>query len=159
MKSKLKNLEVWFKLALVVIFALLYRIAIPYPADSRQFPQLIALFALAVLAVSLILDFVKKKAVALDAAELSDVELKGAGESAKRDGRRRFYLTWVIVLISTAVGFWGGFIFSIFLMFMGFAILFGKKKQFLRNTGYAVLMTVLIYLTFQWLMGVPLLGN
>jgi len=159
MKSRLKNLEVWFKLVLAAIFALLYRMAIPYPADSRQFPQLIALFALAVLAVSLIFDFTAKKASVTDTSELSDVELKGGEEAGKKGGARRFYLTWVIVLISTAVGFWGGFIFSIFLMFMGFAILFGKRKQFLRNTGYAVLMTALIYFTFQWLMGVPLLGN
>jgi hypothetical protein len=55
------------------------------------------------------------------------------------------------------MGFLGGFLFSTFFLFMGFAIFFGGKKNLIKNVVISVLMTILIYLSFQWIMGVPLL--
>jgi len=57
MKEKLKLTEVWFKLVLLVFFILLYLFAIPYPEKSKQFPQLIAIFSLIMIVISLIINF------------------------------------------------------------------------------------------------------
>ena len=46
MKETLKRLDVWCKMALMALFVLLYLMARSYPAESRQFPQLIAVFTL-----------------------------------------------------------------------------------------------------------------
>jgi len=159
MKEKLKLTEVKFKLALFVLFILLYIFAIPYPGKSKQFPQLIAVFSLILLMISLIVDFTRKEPVAKVVADVDDNELKVLDDKAKRTKRKRFYRAWEIILVSTAVGFLGGFLFSTFFLFVGFALFFGKRarKNIIKNIVIAVFMSIIIYLSFQWIMKVPLL--
>ena len=76
MKEKLRLTEVWFKLVLLVVFGLLFLLAIPYPEKSKQFPQLIALFSLIMIVISLIIDFTRKGTVAEGIADVDDTELK-----------------------------------------------------------------------------------
>ena len=64
----LKRTDVRFKLVLMFFFGLFYVLAIPYPQKSRQFPQLIALFSLLAVVISLISDFVRKAAAAEEIA-------------------------------------------------------------------------------------------
>lgn len=150
-------MEVWFKFFLLTLFIFLYLLAIPYPQDSKKFPQLIALFSLIMLGVSLVLDFTSKETVAKEITDTGDGELRVADEGIRKERRKRFYQTWGIILASTAIGFWGGFLFSTFFLFLGFALFFGKRKNFLKNAVIATLTTVVIYLIFEWMMGVPLL--
>jgi hypothetical protein len=157
MKEKLKLTEVKFKLALFVLFILLYIFAIPYPGKSKQFPQLIAVFSLMMIVISLIVDFTRKEPVAKVVADVDDTELKVLDDKAKRTKRKRFYRAWEIILVSTAVGFLGGFLFSTFFYFIGFALFFGERKHLIKNIVISVFMTIIIYLLFQWIMGVPLL--
>ena len=99
MKDRLKLTEVWFKLILLVFFVFLYVLSIPYPEKSKQFPQLLSLFALIMIVISLVIDFTKKGAVAEGIAE----------------------------------------------------------EKFDQNIIIAVFMTIIIYISFQWFMKVPLL--
>jgi len=159
MEAKLLRTEVWFKLVLLVFFGFLYWLAIPYPEKSRQFPQLVALFSLILIVLSLVLDFARRGGVSGEVADVGDTELTIVDESVKRERTKRFCKAWAIILVSTAVGFWGGFLFSTFLFFVGSAFFFGKKENFWRNTLVAVGVTAIIYLVFQKIMGVPLLAG
>ena len=161
MKEPLKRLDVWCKMALMVFFVLLYLMARSYPSESRQFPQLIAMFTLVVLAISLARDFlVKKTAAPPESAEASDAGFQVADQKkGDKDRKRRLYLTWGLILISTGIGFWGGFLITTFLLFIGFALFFGEKKHLLRNSLTAIAVTAVIYFFFEWMMRVPLLGN
>ena len=160
MKETLKRLDVWCKMALMALFAMLYLMARSYPSESRQFPQLIAVFTLAILAISLIRDFSKRAAPSPGTKEAGDAGFQAADQgNEERDRRRRFYLTWVMIIVSTGLGFWGGFLITTFLLFIGFALFFGEKKHLVRNTISAVAVTAVIYFIFEWIMRVPLVGN
>ena len=161
MKEPLGRLDVWCKMALMALFVLLYAMTRSYPSESRQFPQLIAIFTLVVLTISLARDFFGKKTAAPpEYAEASDAGFQVADQNqGARERKRRLYLTWGLILISTGIGFWGGFIITTFLLFIGFALLFGEKKNLLRNSLTAVAVTAVIYFVFEWIMRVPLLGN
>ena len=107
--------------------------------------------------ISLIVDLTKKKTVGGGLTGIDDTELTVLDESAKRERIKRFYKAWGIILVSTAIGFLGGFLFCVLFLFIGFAVLFGPKKKLLRNIVTAVAMTITFYFTFQWIMMVPLL--
>lgn len=159
MKEKLKLTEVRFKLVLFIFFVLFYLLALPYPQKSRQFPQLLAMFSLFMIVISLVMDFTRKETVAREIMEVGDTRLKLLDETTKKTKRKRFYQAWGIILISTAFGFLGGFLFSTFFLFVGFALFFGKRtrKNIIKNIVIAVFMTIIIYFLFQWIMSVPLL--
>lgn len=160
MIEPLKRPDVWCKMALMALFSLLYAVARSYPSESRQFPQLIAVFTLVVLAISLVRDFLGKKASRPESAEASDAGFQVTDQQREdRERKKRLYLTWGLILISTAIGFWGGFLITTFLLFIGFALLFGERKHLLRNSLTAVAITAVIYVVFEWIMRVPLLGN
>lgn len=157
MKDRLKLTEVWFKLVLLAFFIFLYLLSIPYPEKAKRFPQLIAIFSLIMIVISLMTDFIQKGKVAEGIADVGDSELKVLDGATRKERRKRFYQAWGIILVSTAIGFLGGFLFSTFFFFIGFALLFGKKKNLFKNTLVAIFMTIIIYLSLQWIMGVPLL--
>ena len=157
----LKRLDVWCKISLIALFVPLYIIARSYPSESRQFPQLIAVFTLVVLAISLVRDFFGKKAASPpESAEGSDAGFQAADQGkGLKERKKRLYLTWGMILVSTSIGFWGGFLITTFLLFIGFALFFGEKKHLLRNSLTAIAVTAVIYFIFEWIMRVPLLGS
>jgi hypothetical protein len=159
MKEKPKPTEVWFKLVLFVFFGLFFLLAIPYPEKSKQFPQLIAVFSLIMIVISLIIDFTWKGRVAEGIADVDDAELKVLDSPIQKTKRKRFYKAWAIILISTAMGFSGGFLFTTFFLLMGFALFFGERGNLFKNTVVAVAMTIIIFFIFQWVFQIPLLKS
>ena len=157
MKTKAKRLEVSFKMILLFFFIFLYVNAFSYPQESKQFPHLIAFFSIAMLGISLLLDFTRRDSVVKKLADAGDKELRLTDGQDGKGKKKRLYWTWGIILVATAVGFYGGFLFSTFILFVCFAIFFGQRKELLKNIVIAILVTLLTYLIFQWLMGVPLL--
>jgi hypothetical protein len=159
MKGKLKQIEVWFKLTLFLFFLFLYLTAIPYPEKSKQFPQLIALMCLILLAISLVLDLTKKETRKRQLASVDDTELQEIKETEKKERRKRLLEAWGILLSSAALGILAGFLFTTFFLLAGFAVFYGGKKDLFRNTAVAVTLSVLTYFIFEWVMGVPLLDG
>jgi hypothetical protein len=158
MKEKLQKTEVWFKLFLFAFFGFLYWLAMPYPEKSRQFPQLIALVSLIMIVLSLIMDFTRGTAKE-EIADVEDTEMKLGDSTLKKERKKRLTRAWGVILVSTAVGFLGGFLFSTFLFFLGFALFFGKREMFWKNTAIAFGITVVVYFLFERIMGVPLLAG
>jgi hypothetical protein len=170
MKEILKQTDVWFKLVLFVFFAFIYLSSIPFPQKSKQFPQLMSGFSMIIVVISLFIDFTKKnkkeapasdlKALLRDeTASVEDLEAALVDEAPRKINKRKFYLAWIVILVSSAIGFFGGFLVTTLCLFEGFALFFGKKEHLIRNTLVAVGVTLLIYVTFHKLMGVPLLSG
>lgn len=157
MKEKFKLTEVWFKIVLLFVFSGFYILAIPYPAKSKEFPQLLAIISLIMTVISLIMDFSREETVAGEITDVDDTELKVLDAETKRARKKRFYQAWAIILVSTGIGFLGGFLFSTFFYFAGFALVFGTREKLLKNMIIAVAMTIVVYVSFQRIMGVPLL--
>jgi hypothetical protein len=157
MKGKLKLLDVQLKLALLIIFGFFYFSAIPFPEKSKAFPQLIAVVSMIMVLISLFFDFTKQEIVHGEIIDVDDAEVKVLDEETKRARKLRFYKAWAIILVSSAVGFLGGFLFSTLFFFLGFTIYFGEKKNLVKNICIAVAMTAIIYVSFEIIMGVPLL--
>ena len=159
MKGKIFLVESCFKVVLLVFFGALYFLANSYPEKSRQFPQLIALFALAALGVSLTFDLIRERAASTEIGDVGDTDLKVVDEKRKKERRRRFYLAWAIILVSTGMGFLTGFLFTTFLLFVGFALFFGRREILIKNIFIAVAITAAVYFIFQRVFGVPLLST
>jgi len=157
MKEKLKRLEVWFKFLLVAFFCYFYILAIPYPSKSKQFPQLIAVFSLIMLFISLVSDFTKKDTKAKQIGDVDGTELEEVDEAAGATRLKRFLKAWAILLFSAAAGYLGGFLFASFFLLLGFALFFGEKRDLFKNSSIAVILTIVIYFIFQYIMAVPLL--
>ena len=159
MKGKIFLVESCFKVILLVFFGTLYLLANSYPEKSRQFPQLIALFTLAALGVSLTFDMIRERTASTEIADVGDTELKVVDEKRKKERRRRFTVAWAIILVSTGMGFLTGFLFTTFLLFVGFALFFGRREILIKNIFIAVAITAAVYFIFQRVFGVPLLST
>ncbi len=159
MKEKFKSAEVWFKIVLLFVFSGFYVLAIPFPQDSRQFPQLLAAISLALTVIALGMDFLRAQAVAGEIGDVDDTELKVLDAGTRRARRKRFYQAWAILLVATVAGVLGGFLFSTVLLFAGFGFAFGRRENWVRNTIVAAAMTVLVYLVFGRIMAVPLFNG
>ncbi|MDP2268956.1 MAG: tripartite tricarboxylate transporter TctB family protein [Deltaproteobacteria bacterium] len=159
MKEKLKLLDVQLKLALMIIFGFFYFYAIPFPEKSRSFPQLIAVVSMIIVLVSLFFDFTKQEIVHGEIIDVDDAEVTVLDEETKKARKQRFYKAWAIIIVSSAVGFLGGFLFSTLFFFLGFTIFFGERKDLVKNTCIALAMTAVVYVIFEIIMGVPLLDG
>jgi hypothetical protein len=157
MKEKLKLTEVRIKLALIFIFGFFYVYADSFPEKSKEFPQLIAAVSLILVIISLILDFVKKEKVAAEITDIDDSEVKVLSPEIKIAKRQRFYKAWAIIFVSAVAGFLGGFLFSTFFFFLGFSLFFGPREKLGKNIIVSVGMTILVYISFEKIMNVPLL--
>ena len=146
-----------FKLLLMIMFGCFYALAIPYPEKSRQFPQLISLLSLIMLAASFLTDMLNKKGVKMEVGTVEDGELQVIKEQGRGERKKRFFKAWAIILVSFGAGLLGGFAFTAFLLFIGFALFFGTRQKLLKNIVIAFIMTICIFLVFQQVMGVPLL--
>lgn len=159
MKEKLKSTEVWFKIVLLFVFSGFFIAALPYPQDSRQFPQLLAAISLILTIVALAMDFLRPQAIAGEIGDVDDTELRVLDTATRVVRRKRYYQAWVIILVSAGIGFLGGFLFSTILLFAGFGLVFGRREDRIRNLVIAVAMTVLVYFVFGRIMAVPLLDG
>jgi predicted lysophospholipase L1 biosynthesis ABC-type transport system permease subunit len=159
MIEKFRLTEVWCKIALLFVFSTFYFAAIPFPEKSKQFPQLLALVSLVMTVIALVLDFTRKHAVQAEISDVDDTELKVLDAGTKRERRKRYYQTWAIVIVSTGVGFLGGFLFSALCLFAGFGLISGSRQKLIRNTIVAVATTIVVYLVFGLVMKVPLLAG
>ena len=159
MKEKLKSAEVWFKVVLLFVFSGFYIIAIPFPQESKQFPQLLAAISLALTVIALAMDFLRAQVIAGEIDGVDDTELKVMDAATRRARRRRFYQAWAILLVAAGAGFLGGFLFSTILLFGGFGLAFGRRGNWVKNMIVAVGMTVLVYFVFGRIMAVPLLNG
>lgn len=159
MKEKLKSTEVWFKIVLLFVFSGFYILAIPFPQDSRQFPQLLAAISVVLTVIALATDFLRAQVIAGEIDGVDDTELKVMDAATRRARRRRFYQAWAILLAAAGAGYLGGFLFSTILLFGGFGLASGRRENLVRNMIVAVAMTVLVYFVFGRIMGVPLLNG
>ena len=159
MKEKLKSTEVWFKIVLLVVFSGFFILAMPYPQESRQFPQLLAAISVGLTVIALAMDFLRAQVVSGEIGDVDDTELKVLDAATKRSRRKRFYQAWAILLVATTAGFLGGFLFSTVLLFAGFGLAFGRRENWVRNMIVAVAMTALVYFVFGRIMAVPLLNG
>ena len=158
-KEKLKLTEVWFKLVLFVFFILLYLLAIPYPERSKEFPQILALLSIIMIVISLIIDFTRRGTATEGIADVDDTELMILDHATQKTRRKRLYKAWAIILVSTAIGFLGGFVFTTFFLLMGFPLFFGERENLFKNTVVAIAMTIIIFFIFQWIFEIPLLKS
>lgn len=159
MLDRFKSADVWFKVLLLFVFGAFFFLANPYPPESRQFPQLLAVISMGLTALALAMDFLRAQGGAVEIGGVDDTELQVLDAATRRARRRRFYQAWAIILVSTGVGFLGGFLFSTVLLFLGFGLVFGRRENRIKNVIVAVLLTVVIYFVFGRIMAVPLLDG
>jgi hypothetical protein len=151
------KLETVFKVLLFMIFGGAYMAATHYSQKARQFPQLIALLTLILIALSLLGDMIRwlRKQKSLTTGQNTQTA------ENTRTRQLRFYKAWLVILAATAAGILGGFLFSTFFLLAGFPLLLRDEREprLFSHLSLAVVLTACIYLVFQYLMGVPLLSG
>jgi len=170
--------ETVFKLCLLVFLLLLIWVSRNYPEKSRLFPQLLGGITVIFIITSFIQGFLKprhgdeKREVTQPGPPSSDIreemlrQLKEAEEKAEDAGyevleesmrKKRLTQGVVIILVSLAIGYLGGFLLTVPFYFITFGVLHGNRNQALKYIFIAAAVTVATYLSFSSLMGVPLL--
>ena len=178
MAKRFKPLETIFRLCLIAFFLLLLWMGRDYPVKSRLFPQILGGISILFLILSFVQDFLKPKGEGKKAEvkepepAVSDVReetlrrLKEVEEHADDAGyveldaslkRKRLTQGVIVILISLGIGYLGGFLLIVPFYFIAFGILHGDRKKALKYVFIAAGVTVVTYLSFSWLMGVPLL--
>jgi hypothetical protein len=138
------NLDLFFHMGVLSFFLLLLWESRRYPFESRLYPQVIGVFALILIAVSLFQHFRReeKEAVVDTLAGLR---------------RKRFLQISLILVFATAIGFLGGFLLSVLCYYVAYAFFQEDKTKLLRTLGMGVALTIIFYISFGWFLNVPLL--
>lgn len=181
MAKWLTNPKSLFKFGILAFFLLLMWTGRTYPEESRLFPELLGTVTVIIIIVSLILDFVKtkvgKKAVIEEIlpSEISSSDIReekmrlikeieekseaDVGYELLEEGlrKKRLRQAILIVLVSLMIGYLGGFLLTVPFYFIAFGTLYGQRKHILKYILIASGVTLLVYLFFTCLMGVPLL--
>lgn len=167
-----------FKLCLLAFLLLLIWVGRAYPEKSRLFPELLIAITFLFVILSFIQDLIKprgeKKQDAkapetppLDIREeklrwVKEMEEKSSEDAGfallgKSERRKRLWQSVLIILASLGIGYLGGFLLAVPFYFIMFGILHGPGKQALKYIIIGVGITVITYIFFTKLMGVPLL--
>jgi hypothetical protein len=178
MGKRFRPTETIFKVCLMAFFLMLMWMGRSYPEKSRLFPEILGAITVLFIIISFVQDFLKPKGevekVVVKEPEPppSDIReeklrhLKEVEEQAEDAGyveleaslkKKRLTQGVIIILISLVIGYLGGFLLTVPLYFIGFGILHGDRKKVLKYVIVAVATTVVTYLSFTSLMGVPLL--
>ncbi len=175
MASGLRNTDSVFKVFLLAFFLFWMWTGRSYPEKSRLFPDLLSGAGIILIILSFITGLVKPKKQKIGKAPLpsSDTReeklrwVKEMEEESEKDAgfellekserKRRLWQSILIVIISLAIGYLGGFLLIVPFYFITFGILHGKKKQTFRYVIIAFGVSLVVYGFFTSLMGVPLL--
>ena len=178
MAKRFRPIETIFKVCLLAFFLMLMWMGRDYPQKSRLFPEILGGITVLFIIISFVQDFLKPKgegkkvevkepeSVSSDAREETLRRLKEVEEKAEDAGyveleagvkRKRLTQGIIIILISLGIGYLGGFLLIVPFYFISFGILHGDRKRPLKYVFIAACVTVVTYLSFTWLMGVPLL--
>ncbi len=177
MVRALINTKSIFKLSLLAFFLILLWTGRTYSEKSRLFPELVGRTAIILILVSLIQSIMKPKREKKKDIEVepeppsSDIreeklrrikEMEESGQDAgyelleEKLRKKRFVQSALIILISLGIGYLGGFLITVPFYFITFGILHGPKKQKFKYVIIALGITLVTYLLFTTLMGVPL---
>ena len=157
------SVAIWFELALIIAFGAAYVVVGTYPDRARQFPQLIALVSLLLTALALVQDYLAggtrpaSPQTPLTAGRATEPASPQTTEPAIATSR--VAKAAAIIVVATLAGAAGGFLLSVLLLFLGFAFFFGAREAFWRHAAWSVGVSVVIYLLFDRVMGVPLLAG
>ena len=179
MTRRLPGTETFFKMCVLALVLFLVWTSRSYPEKSRLFPQLLGIVTIILILISFAQRLIRPRGAtqkeegkafetpAEDVREeklrwVKELEEKGEGDAGyelleKSLRRKRLVQSVVIILISLGIGHLGGFLLTVPFYFIAFGLLHGQKKDTLRYIVIAVGITVVIYLVFAHLMGVPLL--
>ncbi|MFB3884645.1 MAG: tripartite tricarboxylate transporter TctB family protein [Thermodesulfobacteriota bacterium] len=167
------------KAGLLLFFLILILESQRYPEQSRLYPNILCSVAVILIVASFIQDFIrpkgKKKKEDQEEPELPPLDIReqklrwvkqmeakserDAGYELLEEGlrKRRLRQSILIILISLVIGYLGGFLLTVPFYFIAFGILHGQKKGVFKYIIIAFGITVITYLFFTSLMGVPML--
>jgi putative tricarboxylic transport membrane protein len=156
MKEKLKRMDVLVGLGLFAFFAFCSVQALSFPGKAGQFPLMIGCSVLIIITLFLVISLTRKTVEEIK--EIDDTELSAFQDKQTRKARmKRLGLAWGVILVSSLVGYLAGFLFLALLLFSGFSAFFGSRENLRKNLVIAAALTIVTYLIFDWVMGVPLL--
>jgi hypothetical protein len=175
----LRNTESMVKVGLLLFFLILIWTSRPYPEKSRLYPELLCGVAVILIVASFVQDFIKpkgetkkeeRKKLESPPSDIREEKLRwvkeleqtsegDAGYELLEEGlrKRRLRQSILIILLSLVIGYLGGFLFTVPFYFIAFGILHGQKKGILKYIIIAFGITLITYLFFTSLMGVPML--
>ncbi len=174
-----RRTETLFKLGALVFILLLMWTARDYPPRSRLFPELLGIVTGILILISTVQSLFKPKGREMkedreipevqpaDVRQeklrlLKELEEKGdadAGYEFLEEGlrKKRLFQSVLIILISLGIGYVGGFLLTVPFYFLAFGLLHGQRRRVVRTIVIAAGITIVTYLFFTSLMGVPLL--
>ncbi len=175
----LRNTESMVKAGLLLFFIILIWASRRYPEKSRLYPELLCVVAVILIVVSFVQSFIRPKGEKKKEEQkepepppsdireeklrwVKEMETKSEGDAGYElleEGlrKRRLRQSILIILVSLVIGYLGGFLLIVPFYFIAFGMLHGQKKEVFKYIIIAFGITVITYLFFTSLMGVPML--
>jgi len=137
------NLDFFFQIVLLGVFSLLIWVSRSYPFESHIYPLGLCVITSILLLISLVRHFREKSE-----------EKKSDPEEVHRP--RKLFQVLLVIVIATAIGLLGGFLFGVLGYYVVYAILQENKSRLPKTLSIGVGLTLIYYILFGWLMSVPL---
>ena len=179
MTKWLRNTELLVKLGFLAFLLLLLWTGRTYPEKSRLFPEYLCGITIILIIASITLDFIKvkgkkKNRKGIDLERPSSTAMEGqmrrikemeaksetdAGYELLQKGVRekRLRESILIIIFALIISCIGGLLLTVPFFYIVFGFLHGGKKHIVKYIIIASGITLLVYLSFSYFMGVPLL--
>ena len=155
MKSKftesfhyIKHPEVLFKIGLLLFLALLFNESIEYPDHSRLFPQIVTIFGLIIVSLSLVRDFILGP----------DKKINQQSPAEKSETKTRFFKTVIVIILSFLFSLIGGILFVVPAAYVGYFAFFGKREMAGKILMITTVVTIIAYGIFKLVFKIPVLN-
>ncbi len=130
-----------------------------YPLETRVFPEILLYVIIFLSGSQLLMKFFFPKLLlhfdAPGAEDDDDDEVVRARDLSSS----RFYKSWLAIGIVIAVFILFGFVFTIPVYFMVYAIFLGQQKNLMKLAVIALMTTGVIYIIFGYFLYVPMIGG
>ena len=154
MKSKDTVLEIIFRLGILGLVAALILIAQTFSRDSRMLPQIVGGTIIALVLLSFVIDIFAKPGLKSPNGDKKETTANGTAGAAS--GRKRLYLSALVILVSLSGVCIAGIIVAVPATFITFALVLGGRKDLVRAVGISFIMTAAVYVTFKYMLNIPL---
>ena len=143
-----KNPDVLFKLAVIVFLTILLNESQDYPDHSRLFPQIVTIFGLVIVVLSLGKDMISEV----------NKKVEEQNKSKKSETKLRFFKTVVVIIIAFLISLIGGILFVVPAAYLCYFSFFGRREIAGRIFFITVMVTLIAYGIFKMLFKIPVLN-
>ena len=141
----LKNSHNVFRICILAFLVILFHETVHYPLHSRLFPEIIIVFGVFLVLLSVGKDVIMKP----------DTVTEDRDDAKRSENRRRMLKTGLVIIISFLISMSFGILFVVPAAYIGYLIFLGKRETAGKILLVTIIITLMVYGIFRSLFGIP----